>query len=91
MKAAIVKIETEEKLSFTELEAEISAGSRFVMFQYCVSIVALSFRMFSPAILLSPGDSSTKYILKYNMITMLFGWWGIPWGPIYTIESLKLN
>jgi hypothetical protein len=22
---------------------------------------------------------------------MLLGWWGIPWGPIYTIQSFWVN
>jgi hypothetical protein len=25
------------------------------------------------------------------LISLLFGWWGIPWGPIYTVTSLFKN
>lgn len=28
---------------------------------------------------------------KANMKTMLLGWWGFPWGPIYTIRSFIFN
>jgi len=29
--------------------------------------------------------------LKFTILTMLLGWWGIPWGPIYTIGSIFRN
>lgn len=28
---------------------------------------------------------------KANIKTMLLGWWGFPWGPIYTIRSFIFN
>ena len=29
--------------------------------------------------------------LPWTLLTLLAGWWGIPWGPIYTIQSLVVN
>ena len=29
--------------------------------------------------------------MVYTLISLLAGWWGIPWGPIYTITSLVTN
>lgn len=26
-----------------------------------------------------------------TLVTLIFGWWGIPWGPIWTIRSLRRN
>jgi hypothetical protein len=26
--------------------------------------------------------------LSYAAITLVMGWWGIPWGPIFSITSL---
>ena len=23
--------------------------------------------------------------------SLLFGWWGIPWGPVYTVRALAVN
>ena len=27
----------------------------------------------------------------YTLISLLLGWWGIPWGPVYTIGSIFNN
>lgn len=27
----------------------------------------------------------------YTLLTLTLGWWGIPWGPIYTFEALAAN
>lgn len=32
-----------------------------------------------------------KYSLLFNLQVWLLGWWGFPWGPIYTIEALFTN
>ena len=29
--------------------------------------------------------------MTYILISVLLGWWGIPWGPIWTIQSLYIN
>jgi hypothetical protein len=28
---------------------------------------------------------------KYSLITLVAGWWGFPWGPIYTLGALGRN
>jgi hypothetical protein len=28
---------------------------------------------------------------KWTLLSGVFGWWGIPWGPIYTIHALFVN
>lgn len=27
----------------------------------------------------------------YTLASVLIGWWGIPWGPIYTIQAIEKN
>jgi hypothetical protein len=29
--------------------------------------------------------------LPYSFATCLVGWWGIPWGPIYTVQAIYQN
>jgi hypothetical protein len=29
--------------------------------------------------------------LFYSFVTCLVGWWGIPWGPIYTVQAIYRN
>lgn len=35
--------------------------------------------------------SSVGKGLGFTLLSLLFGWWGIPWGPIYTIGALITN
>lgn len=32
-----------------------------------------------------------KKAFKASAITWLFGWWGIPWGPIYSLQAIFTN
>ena len=27
----------------------------------------------------------------FTAISLLVGWWGIPWGPIYTVQTMVMN
>jgi hypothetical protein len=29
--------------------------------------------------------------MPLTLLTILLGWWGIPWGPVYSIQSLVVN
>jgi hypothetical protein len=29
--------------------------------------------------------------LPFSLISLVAGWWGLPWGPIYTIRSFSNN
>lgn len=81
-----------KEMSLEELRKEIENGSRFVTFQYCISLVfAVTLRRFSPAILIKSNEQFLKYKRKYNLISFIFGWWGVPWGPIYTTKSQQIN
>ncbi|HEX8577603.1 MAG TPA: hypothetical protein VF677_15055 [Flavobacterium sp.] len=35
-----------------------------------------------------PNENTFKYSFGYFFLNLLLGWWGIPWGPIYTIGAL---
>jgi hypothetical protein len=37
------------------------------------------------------GSCSVKAGLPYSFGTLLLGWWGIPWGPIYTVQAIFRN
>jgi len=87
-----IKLRVEPGYSLNEIQELVNKGARFILFQYCVSIVfAVTLKRFSPAILVQEGEDTSRYRLKYNLISLIFGWWGFPWGPIKTIESLFAN
>jgi len=84
------KLKIDKNLSFDELLTQLQSGRyKFVVYQYCISLFAITLRRLSPVILVE--YQSTKNNFKYNLFTLLFGWWGIPWGPIYSIKSLISN
>lgn len=82
-------------LSSSEVLAEIEAGARVIQFTYVVSIVVLTFSENTRPRLIRPGPLGFLlrliYGLPYTVSTALFGWWGFPWGPLFTIYALFSN
>ena len=74
-----------------EILRELENGARFVRFQYVISILVMTFRRPSPVFFLREGESASKAALPYTLLTLFFGWWGIPWGPIHSIGALSTN
>jgi hypothetical protein len=77
-----------EGMTGEDLERELRNGGRFVMFTYTVSILILTFRRPSNIYFLKAGHGAFLKGLPYLLISLVFGWWGIPWGPIYTAGSV---
>ncbi len=73
-----------------DIQSFVARGGRFVVYQYAVSVVLLTFRRSSRVYRVEPGQVGTE-AGKYTLISLLFGWWGIPWGPIFTIQSIVRN
>ena len=78
-------------LSGEQLQLEIQRGGRFVVFQYCISILVMTFKRSSDVHFVRAGEPSTSKGLPYCGIPLLLGWWGIPWGPIWTISTTYRN
>jgi len=78
-------------LSDQEIHALVQQGAKFVYFEYAISILIMSFKRSSDVFFIRPGESAFVKGLPYNLITMLFGWWGFPWGPIYSFMALASN
>lgn len=85
------RIIIEGNTTLDELKTQIENGSRFILFPYCVSIFAFTFRKFSPAFLIKKDEDTSKHIRKFNLYTILLGWWGFPWGPIYSVKALHAS
>jgi hypothetical protein len=75
----------------SEVRFEIERGARFVIFQYTISLVVVTFRRNSKVVFIKPGESPASKSLAYTTMTLLLGWWGIPWGFIYTPQVLYKN
>jgi len=86
------KLIINDQISLEQLQNEVEKGGTFVMYQYCISILlVLTLRRFSPAYYIPANESKSKYKAKYNWLSSIFGWWGIPWGIVYTLSSYKIN
>lgn len=85
------KIRGIEGLRQSELEFELQRGAKFVLFQYCVSAVVMTFRRPSDIYFLRSGESPVVKGLPFTLLSLVAGWWGIPWGPIYTVQSVYNN
>jgi len=78
-------------MSPDRLRHEIERGGKFVIFEYCISIVVLSFKRVSGVHFIKAEESAIRKGAIYSAISLLLGWWGIPWGPIWTVSSLVTN
>ena len=74
-----------------ELRHQVELGGRFVFYKYTVSVVVLTFRRSSDIYFVKAGESRVVKGLGWTALTFLLGWWGIPWGPIYSVGSLWTN
>ncbi len=82
-------VEETDEATLTDAEREVIAGGRFVLFEYCWSLL-LSFKHTSPPVLVRAGDDGGGAALRYSLISFCFGWWGIP-GPVWVISTLRHN
>lgn len=69
----------------------VKAGGKFVVFEYCVSVVVMTFKRPSSIYYIAPGGSTVGKSLPFTLASLAFGWWGIPWGFIYTPMALFTN
>jgi len=87
----MAQIRNIEGLTLSDIQAEVNSGARFVVFPYCISLLLITFKRGSDIYFIRSGDSAISKALPYIGFTLLMGWWGIPWGPIYSIQSLYHN
>ncbi len=78
-------------MSGGQLDMEIGRGGRFVVFEYAISLVLITFKRRSDAIFIKAGEGTFFKALPYILLTLVLGWWGFPWGPIYSISALVTN
>lgn len=80
-----------EGMSDDQIAFELKNGGKFVVYQYCISIVIMTFRQPTGLVFIKNGEKGILKGLPYVLITAVLGWWGFPWGPIYTIGAIVTN
>jgi hypothetical protein len=86
-----MRIRGAEDLTAAELAQELAAGGRVVFYEFCVSLLFLTLRSPSPLWLVRAGKYGLLPGLPYTLVSLLFGWWGIPMGIVYTPMVLFTN
>jgi hypothetical protein len=74
-----------------ELQQELQQGGKFVMYQYCISVLILTFKRSSNVYFIRHEENAIVKGLPFTLLSLVLGWWGIPWGPIYTVQSVWVN
>jgi hypothetical protein len=80
-----------DRLTLPEVQAIVAAGGRFVFYEFCISLVAATLRRPSSVWLLRPAERGMVRGLPYTAVSLLLGWWGIPWGFVYTPLVIATN
>jgi len=86
-----MKIVGIDGLDGEQLEKELSRGAKFVVYEYCISVIVMTFKRSSSIYFIRGGESAFGKGIGFTLISLFLGWWGIPWGPIYTIGSIATN
>jgi hypothetical protein len=86
-----MKIKGIDNLTVKDLQDEINAGGKFVIFKYTISIIVMTFRRPSDIYFIKSIDNAVVKGLPFTLLSLVFGWWGFPWGLIYTPGALYTN
>lgn len=84
-------VEGTENMTGAEIVEELNRGGRFVVFETCISVVYFTMQQPSKVLFLKNGDRGTRHALPCTILSLLAGWWGIPFGPIGTIGAVITN
>ncbi|MFF7709505.1 DnaJ domain-containing protein [Pseudomonas sp. NPDC007930] len=68
---------------------KVSAQPRVAVFRSVRSFVLVTLR--KPVAGVFCSECAQKAALKASAITWLLGWWGIPWGPLHSLQALLEN
>jgi hypothetical protein len=74
-----------------EIRAEVQRGARFVVYRYCVSFLLFTSKRASDVYYLRPGERAWGKRIGYALLSLLLGPWGLPWGPIYTVQCIAID
>lgn len=86
-----MRIKNIDGLSANDLQREADMGGKFVYFAFTISLLVLTFKRTSGVYLVRGGENPVSKAYPFILLSLFFGWWGIPFGPKYTVESIRTN
>ncbi|MDJ1468117.1 hypothetical protein QNI16_33150 [Cytophagaceae bacterium YF14B1] len=84
-------IKNTEGLTVQDILGEIQYGGKFVYFEFTVSVLVMTFKKPTDIYFIRSGESHWGKSLPFTLLSLFFGWWGFPWGIIYTPMALITN
>ncbi len=81
----------QETLLSQEVRSRLPQGARAVRFEYCMSFLIATVRRQSAVYITESWQERYIRGMGYNVVTLLLGPWGVPWGLIGTARSLWTN
>ena len=89
-------IENKERLKNNKREVlmwnniPVKYDSEITQYYFCVSFLIATFKQPTGFLF---DDSSNKLFANFvtTTLTLVMGWWGFPWGPIYTVQTIFRN
>lgn len=66
-------------------------STRVARFEYCLSFVLFTIRYRSPVYVSTNDWQEIVYGTFYSLVSMFFGLWALPWGPILTAKTIWRN
>jgi hypothetical protein len=79
-----------EGMTDRDIALVVQQGGRVVVFRYCISLLIITFRQ-SATVLVRPGQSVAMAGLPYTLLSLCLGWWGFPFGLIFTPITIFHN
>jgi hypothetical protein len=64
---------------------------RYVIYRYAVSALVVTYYGHSEPIPVAANRTDWGKALLYSLLSLLLGWWGLPWGPIRTLQAVFVN
>ena len=74
-----------------ELRTRVAAGARCVRFEYCFSLLFVTVRRQSAVYLTHSWQQRYIWGMRYSLLALLLGPWGIPWGVLWTPRAVWVN
>jgi hypothetical protein len=69
---------------------KVALSSVLAQYQACASLFILTMRFRSPRVVVGSRENQSTGIM-YTLVSAVAGWWGIPWGFIYTPQAIYRN
>ncbi len=69
---------------------EINKYTELTRYYYCGSFLAITLKR-ATSFYVTGSSQATFCKFAYTTVTFFAGWWGIPWGIVYTFQALGVN